>query len=191
MSNKFIIRGYFWGYNDETYYPAGSYIHSVFDDEASAVAKHQSLEREHWQQINLGETDVFFDAHNKEKLCKKVNDFVMEKYGKTVFDDCDDTYDTYFPKELSGEDLITVLNMTGLHAYKLVRFDTNPKFYAVWLPEKEEYLQIHDECSTALLYEKTREELENEAAEWLEYEWDEEVKKLKGDLGAISENPTA
>lgn len=191
MSSKYVIRGYHWGYNDETYYPAGSYIHSVFDDEENAVARYQSLEKAHWQEMDLGETDVFFDSQDRETLCKKVNDFVLEKCGKKVFEDVDDTRDSFIPDSLSVEDTMTVLKMAGLQAYKLAKFDEVPQFYAIWFPEDEEYLTIDDECTSALFYEQTRTELEKEADELLEYRWDEEVIDKKGSYAEISDNPTA
>lgn len=37
MSHKYVIRGYHWGYNDETFYPCGSYIKSIFPTEGKRI----------------------------------------------------------------------------------------------------------------------------------------------------------
>lgn len=186
MSQLFVIRGYHWGYNDETYYPCGQYIKSTFDNEAAAQKKLLELERAHWQEMDLGETNEFFDGD--DKLMEAVNKFTLEKCGEALFDG-DDIRDAYIPDGLSDDDFKQFLKIAGLSAYKLTKFDNDPQFYAIWIREDEDYLKEEDECTTALVYAESIDDLKRASADILAYRWDDEKVSIKGELASITENP--
>lgn len=185
MGSVFIIRGFHWGYNDEVYYPCGNYIKSTFENEADAIKEVLSLERSHWKDIDLGETDQFFDTD--QNLIDKVNEFVNEKCGKPLFTD-DDRRDTFIPNNLNNEDFSEFLKISGLNAFKLTKFDTGQKFYAIWFPDDEDYLKKHDEYSEALVYSESIDLLKEESDPELEYHWDGAIR-LKGELSELSDSP--
>ena len=78
MSDKtYVIRGYHFGYNDETFYVAGSSIHKIYHDKAEAEANYKSLEVAAARQFSLHEMSSFFDGDedfikNKIKI-KQIN----------------------------------------------------------------------------------------------------------------------
>lgn len=185
MSEIFVIRGYHWGYNDETFYPCGNYIKSTFASEAEAKKTLVALERGHWQQMDLGETNQFFDTD--QPLIDRVNAFITQKCGKPLFTN-DDRRDVFVPNELNDEDFTEFLRIAGLQAYKLTKFEDGQKFYAIWFPDEEDYLKEYDECTTALVYEESVEQLKKSAADQLEYHWDDGIK-IKGELDQISDTP--
>lgn len=190
MTTLYVLRGYHWGYNDETYYPAGSYIHSTFDNEGDACNKKQSLELEFWKEMNFSETNVFFDGD--AELCKKINTFTFDKCGEKMFDEeAEFSSENFLPDKLSDDDAMTVLKMAGLESYKLVSFDTTPVFYAIWFPKDDSYLKIHEECTTALIYSDSRAELEAETDGYIEFQWDDNPIIYKGSYSDFSDNPTA
>lgn len=187
MASIYIIQGFHWGYNDEIYYPCGRYIKSTFDNQEDAEKAQITLEREHWKHIDLGETAEFFDSD--QTLVDKVNAFVMEKCGKPLF--ADDAYrDIYIPNELNDDDFKQFLTVAGLGAYQLIKFETDQTFYAVWMPDAEDYLKIYDEYSEALIYNASIDLLKRDAAETLEYHWEDEEIKLTGELSELSSSPT-
>lgn len=186
MASIYIIQGFHWGYNDEVYYPCGRYIKSTFDNKEDAEKAQLALEREHWQHIDLGETTEFFDSD--QTLVDKVNAFVTEKCGKPLF--IDDAYrDIYIPKDLTDDDFKQFLTVAGLGAYQLTKFETDQTFYALWMPNNQGYLKIYDEYSEALIYESSIDLLKTEAAETLEYHWDDEEINLTGKLSELSNSP--
>ncbi len=63
MSQKtYVIRSYSFGYNDETFYVAGSRVHSSYQDEAKARQAYATLERNSINQFRLDERESFFGA---------------------------------------------------------------------------------------------------------------------------------
>lgn len=186
MGTKFVIRGYHWGYNDETYYPCGSYINSVFNDEKTAKKQLIQLERDLWSQLDLGETDAFFNG--PEGLAEKANAFIQEKLGKTLFDDTDDCRDSFIPKELDDDSFLAFLKLIELQGHKLTRFKDESHFYAIWFPRDEAYLLAYDEACESLIYGDSIKDLKSECSEELGYHWDDGLT-LKGSLEALSESP--
>ena len=184
--SKFVIRGYHWGYNDETYYPCGSYVKTVFDSENEARKEKIKLEREHWEEIDLGETSQFFDTD--QKLIDQVNEFVRNKLGYELFTS-DDRRDTFIPDELSDEDFTHLLAISHLSAYKLTKFDDEPTFYAIWLDNADKYLMEYDEYSTALVFGTSMSELQDESGETLENYFYDHPEVLEGDISTITDSP--
>jgi len=185
MGQIFIIRGFHWGYNDETYYPCGNYIKSTFMSEVQAQKELTRLERSHWQDMDLGETYQFFDTD--QPLINRVNKFINEKCGQPLFTD-DDRRDTFIPSTLSDEDFTEFLKISSLKAFKLIKFEENQKFYAIFLSDDQDYLKEYDEGSTALVYSESIDQLKEEAESELEYHWDESII-LKGELSELSDTP--
>ena len=136
--------------------------------------------------MDLGETDPFFDG--SEAFYKKVDKFLQDKCGKTL-SIMDDPRDRFIPKELNDEDFMAFLDLCDLHAYKLTQFESDAAFLAIWLPEDDDYLKEFDECTAALVYEATVEDLKNEAGPLLECQWDGKIK-IKGSLEEISHSPS-
>lgn len=184
--SKFVIRGYHWGYNDETFYPCGSYVKTIFDSEDKAKKEKIKLEREHWSEFDLGESNQFFDTD--QALINQVNEFVKSKLGYEIFTS-DDRRDTFIPNELDDNDFEQFLAISHLSAYKLTKFEDEPKFYAIWLNQADEYLMEYDECSTALVFGASMDELKNESEETLEDYFYDNPETLKGDINAITESP--
>jgi hypothetical protein len=184
--NTYVIRGYHWGYNDETFYPCGSYIESVFTNEDDARKAKLKLEKEYWKHIDLGETQQFFDTN--DELINAVNEFTMDKLGNKLFTD-DERRDVYIPKTLKDQDYEKFLEIAHLEAYKIIKFDNEPKFMAVKLLKDGSYLMEHDECSTALVYEATLLELQKKSNHLFKYQLDEYLSPLKGTLDELSESP--
>lgn len=135
--------------------------------------------------MDLGETNEFFDTD--EALVERANSFIAEKCGRALFTD-DDRRGTFIPDELSDEDFMRFLAITGLSAYKLTKFEEEPRFYAIWLPEEEGYLTIDDESSVALVYGDSIPDLKREVGDELEYRFDGELVR-SGELEALSDNP--
>ncbi len=185
MRQIFIIRGFHWGYNDEVYYPCGNYIKSTFVNEEKAKAALVSLERSHWQDMDLGETYQFFDTD--QPLIDRVNKFINEKCGKPLFTD-DDRRDIFIPSQLSDEDFVEFLKISSLKAFKLIKFEEGQKFYTIFFPDEQDYLKAYDEASTALVYSESIDRLKEEAESELEYHWDEPIR-LKGELSELSDTP--
>ncbi|WP_444930743.1 hypothetical protein ACJJIF_02880 [Microbulbifer sp. SSSA002] len=185
--SKFVIRGYHWGYNDETFYPCGSYIKTVFDSEDAARAEKIKLERAHWAEVNLGETYQFFDGD--EELIDKVNGFVKEKLGFELFTD-DDYRDIFVPSALNDDDFAEFLQIADLTAYKLTKFEDEARFYAIWFNEANEYLMEYDECSESLVFGASLDELKKESEKMLSYYFDEHPEILKGDINEITDSPS-
>ncbi|MCK5697842.1 MAG: hypothetical protein KAI02_06750 [Gammaproteobacteria bacterium] len=185
MGQLFILRGFHWGYNDETFYPCGNYIKSTFTDQIKAEKALLSLERSHWQDMDLGETYQFFDTD--QPLIDRINKFTLQKCGSPLFTD-DDRRDVFIPTTLSDDDFMEFLKIAHLKAFKLTKFEDDQKFYSLFFPDEQEYLKIYDEGSVALVYSESLEQLKNEAESELEYHWDEPLK-LTGELSALSDSP--
>lgn len=185
MGSVFIIRGFHWGYNDEVYYPCGNYIKSTFENEIDAIKEITSLERSYWMEMDLGETSQFFDTD--QKLIDQVNEFVSKKCGKPLFTD-DDRRDTFIPSNLSDEDFFEFLKISGLSAFKLTKFETDQKFYAIWFPDDEDYLKERYEYSETLVYSESIDLLKKEVKSEFEYHWDGAIR-LEGELSELSDSP--
>lgn len=185
--STYVIRGYHWGYNDETYYPSGSYIKTVFQDEIQAKKEKIALERQHWSQIDLDETPQFFDTDHA--LIDQVNEFTQTKLGKPLFES-ESRRGTYIPQELNDKDFQALLELADLEAYKLTKFDEEPYFYALWEYPAQGYAMEYDECSTALVYAPTIEDLFKEAEDNIENYIYENEEYFSGSLEELSETPS-
>jgi hypothetical protein len=149
MQKNYVIRSYSFGYNDETFYISGSLIHSGYSDEAAARGAYAALERASLNQFPLAERDSFFDASTT--FLNKVDDFVFDKTGQHLVEDGVLIAETIPVDQLSDEDVITLVQLAHLQAYKLVAFDDEPIFYALWLNGEQAYLMDYDEDAATIV----------------------------------------
>lgn len=183
--SKYVIRQFLWGYDDETFYPAGKELHSVYDDEQEANNALTRLEASHWRSQNLFETQAFFDPEDDD-LMAKVDSFIEDKTGKPLFGDAE-YGDAYLPAELSDEDIVQLAKMAELSAYQIFKFEDEVAYHAVWLTEEQRYITIADESTEALVAEPTLDALMQEVEDELGYAMKDH--KMKGTLEELSDTP--
>ena len=183
----FVIRGYHWGYNDEVFFPEGTYIHSQYQSESEAQTAWKKLELSHWADMNAFETDAFFDSRDEDY--EKLLAFYKEKTGKTFDESGWDQL--YITKAFSEADALEFLKLAELQAYKITKFDEEPFFYTVYLPKEECYLTVHTEGPEILLYGATIDELAQLACDHLDYALgnDEGDIEIKGEIAKLTESP--
>jgi hypothetical protein len=185
---KHVIRQYQFGYNDECYYISGSNILKVYDNEDDANGAFRKLEIAHIRSAELHEQSSLWDLSGDE--LKPLNDFVESKIGKKLFAGDHPDYDDSVPKSLSDDDVLTLGKMAGIRGYKLVSFENEPVFYAVWIlaGDEEGWYKLYDEDSTSLVYSESRDEIIKNVGELAYDYWYE--KKIKGSLEELSDSPS-
>lgn len=183
---KHVIRQYQFGYNDECYYISGSNILKVYDDQAEAEAAYRKLEVAHIRGAELHEQSGLWDASGDE--LKPINDFVLSKVGKKLFASDHPDYDDSVPNELSDDDVLKLGELANIQGYKLVTFENEPVFYAIWIyGDDADWHKDYDEYSTSLVYSESREEIIDSVGDvaydlWYDY-------KIKGSLAELSASP--
>ncbi|MGK7942877.1 MAG: hypothetical protein AB4058_00225 [Microcystaceae cyanobacterium] len=183
MTHKnYVIKSYQFGYNDEYFYVCGSNIHSTFTNLEEAQNTYRQLEVKAARLIDyLDEYENIFEG--TAQFRQQLTDFIFEKTGERF-----DLYDRVsLPSSLSDEDVFTFVEMADIHAYQLLVFEDEPKFYALWLPQDNKYYLDEDECYAALVYYPAQDEL-LKRLESLTYDWQD--KKIEGELSEISETPS-
>ncbi|MGK7933603.1 MAG: hypothetical protein AB4041_19525 [Microcystaceae cyanobacterium] len=177
----YVIKNYQFGYNDEYFYVCGSNIHSTFTNLEEAQKNYRQLEVKAARSMNyLDEFESIFDG--SEEFVKKITDFIFEKTGEPF-----DLYDRVdLPSALSDEDVFTLVEMANIHSYQLLIFEDEPKFYALWLPQANQYYIESDEYSSSLVYYPSQDELLG-SLEYLTYDW--QKQKIQGELNELSETP--
>jgi len=188
MSQKtYVIRSYSFGYNDETFYVSGSAIHSGYDNEATAQSAYAKLERDNINNFLLHERDSFFNAD--DNFLEKVDAFIFEKTGEHIVEN-GETTTAYLPvNQLNDEDLIKFIKLADLQTYKLIAFDGEPTFYALWICKEETYLMDYDEeyeSVESVVSFESKDALIKELENVAEYnEWNQ----FNGTLEELSSNP--
>ncbi|RBP51210.1 hypothetical protein [Arenicella xantha] len=183
---KYVIRQYQFGYNDECYYISGSNILKVYDNEAEAEAAYRKLEVAHIRSAELSEQSSLWDAGDDE--LKPLNDFVQSKTGKHLFAGDRPEYNDSLPTELTDDEVLEFGKLADIQGYKLVTFENEPLFYAIWIfGEDEDWHKDYDEYSTSLVYSESREEIIESIGDvaydqWYDY-------KIKGTLEELSDSP--
>ena len=187
MSNKtYVIRGYHFGYNDECYYVCGSSINSIYHDPKEAELKYKTLEVNYARNTNLGEEASIFDADSS--LLQKIDDYVFEKTGIHIAPDGYVEHGIQLPSKMSDEEVLEFTKLAGIQAYKLVAFERNPVFYALWNVGESKYQYDYDEYYTGLVYAESREEaLTNLEILMEDKEWG--TMQIAGTLEELSPNP--
>lgn len=194
MAKQYVIRGTHWGYNDQVFYPSGSYIHSTFDNKAAAIKRLETLEVAHWRETDFGETEVF--CYGGKALYDKINEFTLKECNIKILDS-NNPRESYIPSQLSKKAVLELLKIADLEAYSLVVYDETVKYYALYFLKQKRYLSIteFEQDSVELIYSESIAELTKEAEELKElisYDYfDDKTIKIKGTLPEISDNPTA
>ena len=187
MSDKtYVIRGYHFGYNDETFYVAGSSIHKIYHDKAEAEANYKRLEVAAARQFSLHEMSSFFDGD--EDFIKKMDDFVFTRCGEHIVDEDGCVNEEELTGALNDDDTFEFINLAAMKSYQLVEFDGEPKFFAAWLPHKDSYYIKHDECSASLVCKESKEALIAKLKNIFD-EFDDWHVLLHGELSDLSDTP--
>lgn len=181
----YVIRAKYFGYNDETFYVTGNRIANIFTDQIQAEQTYRQLEIEGAREFALHEEDTFFNASLEE--LKKYDEFVFSRCGEHLLDEDEELIADTLPIALSDDDTFEFIQLAQMQKYQLVRFDEKPKFYAIWLPEQEQWLQQYDECFEGLIYEESAEKLKS-SLELIFNEYSDGIQR-QGELSALSEQP--
>lgn len=180
----YVIRANYFGYNDETFYVAGNRIANVFADQAQAEQTYRQLEIQDARDFALYEIESFFDASQEE--LQKFDDFVFSRCGQHLLENGELIEDT-LPDELSDEDTFEFIQLAQMQKYQLIRFEDQPKFYAIWLPQQEKWIKQYDECFEGLIYSESPEQLKS-SLELIFNEYGSGID-LQGTLADLSEQP--
>ena len=62
----YVIRGYYFGYNDEYYYVCGSRINSIYHDKQQAEQAYKALQVRHIKDVDLGEEEGFIESKDAD-----------------------------------------------------------------------------------------------------------------------------
>ena len=186
-TSTYIIQHYHFGYNDECFYRCGSNIGEVFNDKEEAEKAFRELQVAYVRNANLAEVQSLFDGSAKH--VKKVADFVLEKTESQILDqDGFIQYGVKLPKSMNDEDVLTFASLAQMAAYKLIAFDNEPIFYAIWNVGNESYEMEYDEYFTGLIYAKTREDLYPYLSDTMSNE-DWSKLKMQGTFDVLSDHP--
>lgn len=135
----YVIRKIAFHYSDEYLYvnTIGG-IEQVFDNKEEAEAEWFRLEREAFEEQDLGDIEQFSPCSGKHsKEVKVFNEFIKSKTGQDIaviendFVYCE--MDTFLPEGLSDSDILHIREITGVKFYELAEFDGSPSFYGIWL----------------------------------------------------------
>ncbi len=184
MSQSYVIRAAYFGYNDEVFYVSGQTINSVHTDKKEAELKLHKLVVEHARQMDLGEVASIFDG--SDAFIKQLDDFVFLKCDKHIANGNYIDGGTYLPRELSDEDVFEFSKLSRMKAYDLVEFEDKPLFKALWDCEEEEYQMFFDEGMDGVIFASTDAELKENLAEFAE---DKSWSELKGSIEELSDKP--
>ncbi|MEC7119415.1 MAG: hypothetical protein VXW65_05895 [Pseudomonadota bacterium] len=183
---QYVLRANFFGYNDETFYVAGSRMQAVYDTHAEAQAALRSLELQNARNFELHEIDSFFDG--SQEFIQKMDRFVFERCGEHILEDGEVIQDT-IPDALNDDDTLEFINLVGMNSFQIIEVQPDSQFYTLWLPHQQEYAMNYDESGTSLIYAESAQQLLEDALENLMYEFDEPMH-LKGTLAELSDSPT-
>ncbi len=184
---QYVLRAYHFGYNDENFYVCGASINDVYTDRAEAEAEYRRLQLEYLRSIDLGEHEKFFNG--EEAYIRKMATFIEDRTGHSIIAEqgwVDMGTDAH--AEMSDDDLFEFGEAGELHAYKLIEYEDEPTFYALWDPRRGEYFKEFDEGYEGLLYGASEEELMRMLDErqgsiaWFEWEG-------QGTLDELTDNP--
>lgn len=185
---QYVLRAYCFGYNDENFYVCGTRISEVFEQRDQAEAAYRKAQLEYLRDIDLAEHENIFNG--EEAYLRKLAEFVEAKTGKNIISDNDwielgtDTH-----TEMSDDDLFEFGELGELHAYKLIAFDDEPVFHALWNPVEEKYFQTIDEGFEGFVYGASRDEA-MKMIESHDINLDWEGLEKQGTLDELSDNPT-
>lgn len=190
MTARYAITGYAWGYNDETFFKEGGFVHALYDSEAAARADMAGLERAAWEQMDIAETDVFFDGPDiPEENLEKMAQILRDSLDATL-DEANEYPDLFVSPELSDEELLTMVELGGFNAYKLVRLEASLDVFVLWDPEERTYLRTTE--NDAVVMADSVEEIKRLAdGEFSPLGWlfGDEAPGLSGTFEDLSDTP--
>jgi hypothetical protein len=146
--NKYVIRNFDFGYNDEYSVLDGDLgsIKSVFEDSKSAEDEMKKLTILFLKEEELCNYEPFFEMSND--LFDKLNKFCIEKCGEEL--DEEFMYSAgLFPEKLIDDDLYQISTITGFKPFRVIQLPEDEKFIALWLNKLEKYAESY---STNFLY---------------------------------------
>ena len=186
-NEKYVIRGYQFGYNDECFYVEGKRIESTFSDKALAEKSYKALEVKAARDFDLNEVEGLFDGDDKRR--KACNQFVMDTCGIEILDE--DGYIKWgirLPEKMSDDDVLKFVDIADMNSYQLLAFDANKKFYAVWIPKEDGYYLSASEDMDHFVYEENQDDLIETIEDIIDYnDWNPST--FKGTLEEISHSP--
>ena len=144
MSKTYVIKNYEFGYDDQSNYVVGETIHSKYTDFKEAKTRLQQLQINAVRNIPDLKEEGFYSYGTEESL-KPVNDFILQKTGQNLIDKEGEI--GHLPKSLSDEDILTFMKITEMNFYRLIEFDNEPQFYALWLPYQQRYHENYEPVS--------------------------------------------
>ena len=185
--STYVIQNYHFGYNDECFYRCGSKIGEVFDNKEDAEKAFNELQIDYVRTANLAEVESLFNGGTKH--VEQVAAFVKEKTGTDILDEEGFVqYAVRLPKSMSDEEVLQFASLAKMAAYKLIAFDDEPSFYAIWNVGNEGYAMDYDEYFTGLVYSETREDLYPYLTDLMSDEGWYKLK-LNGTYDEISDQP--
>lgn len=186
MSKKYVIRSFVFGYNDENFYVCGWHVGEIFDDREKAEASYRQLQINYLRDLNLCEHQYIFDGD--AKYLDKVDQYLKEKGGSSMLNGSNYVEFGHNPHwELDDDVLFEFGEFAKMHAYKLIEFDDEPKFYALYDPRENDYARFFDECFEGPIYGSSLDEANELLAEQVDDYGDD--WQAGGALDALSDNP--
>lgn len=184
---QYVLRAYCFGYNDENFYICGTRISDVFDNRDDADAAYRKAQLAYLRDIDLGEHEKFFNGD--DAYIRKMAAFIQDKTGNNILED--EGYVSLGSDahtEMSDDDLFEFGELGELHAFKLIAFDDEPVFYALWNSVAEKYCMTFDEGYEGPVYGASLDEaLKLLDDHDIQLDW--EGFEMQGTLEDLSDNP--
>ena len=184
---RYALRASCFGYNDENFYVCGSRIEKLFNEREKAEAAYRKAQLKYLRDIDLGEHEKFFNGD--DDYVRKMAEFIKAKTGESILSDGGWVeMDTKAHTNMSDDDLFEFGEKGGVTAFKLIEFEDDAPFVALFNTRTEAYCKTVDEAFEGLIYGASRDELLGSIGDYaLEVEWED--IELQGSLEALSETP--
>lgn len=181
--SSYVLRSYCFGYNDENFYVNGWQIGKIIDNREEAESTYRKLQLDYLRQIDLSEHEYVFNG--SQKYLEKIDKYLHEKTGKHVLEGDYVDSNRELHMELSDDDLFAFGEFADMRAYKLIEFDDEPVFYALYNPREKDFVKYYDESFEGLVYGNSQEEVNGLIAD---YAYDADFVG-RGTLESLSDNP--
>lgn len=181
--SSYVLRSYCFGYNDENFYVCGWQVGEIFSDKEKAEVSYRELQLAYLRQLDLSEHESVFNGD--QKYLQKIDRYLHEKTGKNVLEGDYVDSQRELHTELSDDDLFAFGEFADMRAYKLIEFDDEPVFYALFDPREDEYVKYYDESFEGPVYGNSQDEINELIAEYAEdMDWE-----AHGSVQELSDNP--
>jgi hypothetical protein len=142
MSSKiWVIRNNRFGYDDEYYCAAyaPTNIQAIYHDEQQAKEAYKAFEMAAFRsmEIELGGINIFCTGGHRT-LLTKLDDFVFEKTGEHFIED-GRLKNAEVVYQLDDDNLLLFIQLAEINQYVLVDFESEAKFFVLWLNELQQY----------------------------------------------------